>query len=127
MSRRGGYFGTDRIMALTDGVVAIVMVLAAFLYSLTAIACFFLETESSASKVAGTVGFVILLFVARYFFRENEGLRLGSHVFIGVALVTLLLIPNAYWRIPLVTFTRLVYEDNLAGTAYANVLRTPYG
>jgi hypothetical protein len=111
------------------GIVAVLLVLVAFAYSLSAIACFFIETDGGVSKFTGTIGLVVLAFVARYFFRERQRWRRGSYGLIGTAFVVLLLIPNAYWKIPLVSFTRIVYEDNLAdpGLDRAHVLRTPYG
>lgn len=108
--------------------IAIALVLIALCYSVTAIPCFFLESEGGASKFTGAVGLVVLSFVARYFFRERRSWALGSYALIGLALVALLLIPNAYWEMPLVSFTRIVYEDNLAGAGdSARVLRSPYG
>jgi hypothetical protein len=103
------------------------LVLAASLYSLSAIACFFIEGETGVPKLTGTIGFAVLLLVTRYCFGQNKRLALGLYGFIGIALATLLAIPNAYWAMPLVSFTRIVYEDNLAEVDTAGVLRTPYG
>ena len=91
------------------------------LYSLSAFACFFVVSE--ASKFTGTVGLIQLAFVARYFFRSFTRTRRASYAISGITLVALLLIPNAYWKIPLLTLTRIVYVDNLEGVATVRVLR----
>lgn len=96
-------------------------------YSLSAFACFFVVSE--VSKFTGTIGLIQLAFVAGYFFRNFSRTRRASYAISGIALVALLLVPNTYWKVRLLTLTRIVYVDNLEGVATVRVLRdrAPHG
>jgi len=86
----------------------------AILYVPTAISLIFFPSNDLASKFPGVVGFGLLFGLITFYASANRLLRRFLNGVFGVILVTLILIPNEYWKIPFLSFERVEFVDNVA-------------
>ena len=113
-------------MSLEDGrrkPVAILLSLPAILYVPTALFVMIYPSTDFASKFPGAVGFGLFFALLSFWRIDSLALRRSLQGAIAAVFATLLVIPNEFWKAPLLTFEQKTYVNNITDLGAARTLR----
>jgi len=113
-------------MSLVDGrrkLLAILLSLPAILYVPTALFVMVYPSTDFASKFPGAVGFALFFALLTFWRIDSPVLRRSLQGVTAAVFCTLLILPNEFWKAPLLTFEKKVYVNNLADLGAIRTLR----